>query len=355
MDLRIGVMGFGGMGHYHAEHVKVPGVTFVTACDIEAVQLADAEALGVKAYLNDEEGFFNDGAINTVLLTVPNHLHKEYAVKAAKAGKNVICEKPAALLPADLDEMTQAAEEHGVLFEVHQNRRWDRDFRIVKKIYDEKLIGEIFNIESNIHMPSGRVHGWHQFKEYGGGMVYDWGVHCIDQALRLIPDKVDTVFADLKSVFHTEVDDHYKIMIKFRGGQTVNLNLSTYVLKPYPRWFVCGDKGTAEVLSFAGDGKLYKTSRVLEKLPPRIEPNAAGPTRSYIPVPPGELLEEDLPDVPEAAETAWLEFYRNYHAVLNGKETFKIRNEEVRRVLELIQAVFKSAETGMAVRFDYDD
>ena len=351
MDLKIGILGYGGMGYYHNENVKLPGVQFISACDIDELTLVDATKAGLKTYLNDEDAFFNDPDINTVLLTVPNHLHKPYAIKAAESGKNIICEKPAALTPEEFDEMAAAAEKHGVLFSVHQNRRWDKDFAIVKRVYDEALIGNIFNIESNLHMPSGRVHNWHQFMEYGGGMVYDWSVHCIDQALCLIDDKIETIYADLKGVFHSAVDDYYKIIIKFRGGQTITLNQSTYVLRPYPRWLVCGDKGTVEVISFAGNGNLYKTSRFLEKLPPRIAPSSAGPTRSFIPIPPGEMIVESLPEV----NVSWLDFYKNYHAVLNGQGEFVVKNAEVRRVLEVMMAVFKSAEIKQSVRFTYDD
>lgn len=351
MELKVGVLGFGGMGHYHAENVKVEGVTFVSACDIEAIQLADAEEMGVKPYLNDEDAFFADPEINTVLLTVPNHLHKSYAIKAARAGKNIICEKPAALTPADFDEMVAEAEKCGVLFEVHQNRRWDKDFAIAKRVYQEDLVGNIFDIESNLHMPSGRIHNWHQFPEMGGGMVYDWGVHQIDQALNMIDDKIETVYADLKSMFHAAVEDTYKIIIKFRGGQTITLNQAGYVLKPYPRWLICGNKGTVEILNFDGSGKLYTTTEYQQKLPPRIEPNIAGPTRSYVQIPPGHLLEKDLPEV----NVKWLDFYRNYLDVLNGKAEFAIKNSEVRRVLEVMMAVFESGKTRKSVHFAYDD
>lgn len=351
MDMKIGVLGYGGMGHYHAESVKLPGIEFVSACDIDAVQLADAGEQNLKTYWNDESGFFNDPDINTVLLTVPNHLHKPYAIKAAQAGKNIICEKPASLSIADFDEMVQTAKDCGVLFEVHHNRRWDKDFNIVKTVFDQGLIGNIFNIESTLHSPNGRLHNWHTFTQYGGGMVYDWGVHLIDQALFMIRDKIDCVFADLKGVFHEEVEDYYKIIIKFRGGHTATLSHSTYTLKKSPRWLVAGDRGTLVIESFACDGHIYRTSEVLHKLPPKIEPNVAGPTRSFIPLPPGKLLTEDLP----AVSTDWLDFYRNYHDVLNGRAEFLIKSEQVRRVLAVIDAVFESAKTRSSVRFTYDD
>lgn len=295
MILKIGVMGFGGMGHYHVENVKLDGVQFISACDIDPLQVADAGEYGLEVYLNDEDRFFNDPAINTVLLTVPNHLHKEYAIKAANAGKNIICEKPAALNVEEFDEMVSAANKCGVLLEVHQNRRWDKDFNIIKRIYDEKIIGNIVAIESTLHSPNGRMHNWHTFRKFGGGMVYDWAVHLIDQVLYLIPSKIDTIFADLKCVFHEEVEDNYKIIIKFRNGQSATLSQSTYCLKSSPRWLVIADKGTAVVDSFAGDGNIYKTTELIDKLPPKILPNVAGPTRSFIPMPPGKLLVEELP------------------------------------------------------------
>lgn len=350
-ELKIGVLGFGGMGHYHVESMKFDGIRFVSACDIDALQTADAPEYGLKVFLNDEDGFFNDSDINTVLLTVPNHLHKQYAINAAKAGKNIICEKPAALSIEDFDEMVKTANDCGVLFEVHQNRRWDKDFNIVKKIYDEKLIGNVVTIESTLHSPNGRMHNWHTFRKYGGGMIYDWGIHLVDQILFLIPSKIDTIFADLKNVFHEEVEDNYKIILKFRNGQSVTLSQSTYCLKPSPRWLVIADKGTAVVDTFAGDGNIYKTTELLEKLPPKILPNIAGPTRSFVPVPPGKLLVEDLPQV----DPQWSEFYKNYLNVLNGKAEFVIRDNEVRRVLAVIEAVFESGKSGNAIKFTYDD
>ncbi|MDR1641420.1 MAG: Gfo/Idh/MocA family oxidoreductase [Clostridiales bacterium] len=346
-EMRIGVIGFGGMGHYHVDTVKVPGVRFVAASDIDPAQLEDAGSLNLRAYCKDEEGFFSDPEINTVLVSVPNHLHKKYALMAAKAGKNVICEKPAALSPEDLAEMVDCANANNVLFEVHQNRRLDKDFKIAKKVYDEGLIGDIFNIESNIHMPNGRMHNWHQFKNCGGGMLYDWGIHCIDQALQLVPGKLDSVYCDLKSVFHTDVDDCYKIIMKFEKGDTVSLNLSTYVLKPYPRWMLCGSKGTCVIQGFDGSGSIYRTTGLVEKLPPRIEPNPAGPTRSFRPMPPGLLYQEPLPE----ARADHLDFYRNYLRAMSGKAELMVKNEEALRALRVIMACFESADAKRSVRF----
>ena len=349
-ELRIGVLGYGAMGHYHATNVDTAGVSFVSACDVEAMQLEDAEKIGLKTFLNDEKNFFGDADINTVLLTVPNHLHRKYAIMAAEHGKNIICEKPAALSVNEFDEMVKAAETNGVLFEVHQNRRWDKDYLIAKRIFEEKLIGEVYGIESTLHMVSGNTHGWHAFKAFGGGMVYDWSVHLIDQILDMCPGKLETVFADLKSLFTEEVDDYFKIILKMENGVTATLSLCTHCLKASPRWLLLGKEGTGVIQNFAGEGNCYKTTKTLKRLTPRIKPSSSGPTRSFEDIIPGELIVSPLPE----ADGDWNVFYRNYCDVFNGSGDFLIRNSEVRRVLGVIEAIQKSNVERASVAFDYD-
>lgn len=347
-EMNLGILGFGGMGYWHANHApSVEGVNLIGSYDINPRTYDDSPQ--VKVYPS-EEAFFADPAINTVLLTIPNHLHKQYAIKASRAGKHVLCEKPAALSVTDFDEMVNTAAQCGVLFTVHQNRRWDKDYNIIKKVYREKLIGNVFNIESTLHSPNGTLHNWHQFKQYGGGMIWDWGVHHIDQILSLVPGKLKSVTADLKSIHNAEVDDFFRIMLKFENGESALISQSTYCLKPMPRWLVCGDKGTVVVHSFNCDGCLLTTSELVTKLPPRIQENPAGPTRSFLPIPPGKLIENPLPKV----DTDWTDFYRNYLDVMNGKAEFIVQPAQVRRVLAVIEAVFLSGETGQSVLFEYD-
>lgn len=129
---------------------------------------------------------------------------------------------------------------------------------IVKKAYDEGLLGNIFTIESKLHSGNGYMHEWHVYKKYGGGMIYDWGVHLIDQILFMMPRaKIKSIYADIKCVLHEEVDDYFKILLKLDNGITAHIELSTYILEYQPRWLAAGDKGTLVVNSFAGDGNTY--------------------------------------------------------------------------------------------------
>lgn len=348
MEIKLGIIGFGGMGKWHSKNAPKAGVKIIAICDILPERVKEGEVAGFKSY-KSVDLLLADEEVNTVILTVPNYLHKEMCLKAAKAGKNVIAEKPAALTVQELDEMEKACKDAGVFFTAHQNRRWDKDLCIVKKTLDEKLLGNVFTIESKLHSPHGYMHEWHLYKKYGGGMMYDWGVHLIDQILFLMPEaKIKTVFADMKNVLHEEVDDYFKLLLKFDNGVTAHIELSTYILDDEPRWMAAGDKGTLIVKDFGRSGNIYRTGKMLEKLPPEIIETEAGPTRQFAPVPPGGLIEEPMPEV----ETNWADFYRNVSNVLEGKEESTIKISEVRRVLAVMEAAWKSSENGEAVEFE---
>ena len=345
MEICLGIIGFGGMGTWHAENAPKAGVNVVAACDIDPQKVQAAAALGINAYGSADE-LLNDAEVNTVILTVPNHLHKEMCLRAAASGKNVISEKPAALTVAELDEMEAACKKNNVFFTVHQNRRWDKDMLTVKKAFDEKLLGNIFTIESKLHSGNGYMHEWHLYEKYGGGMLYDWGVHLIDQVLFLMPDaKITSLYADIKKVLHEEVDDYFKIILKMSNQVTVHIELSTYILDYQPRWLVGGDKGTMIVKDFGCGGSIYKTGKLLEKLPPQITETEAGPTRQFAPVPPGGIVEEPLPRI----ESSWLDFYHNVRQTLNNESESLIKISEVRRVLAVMEAARESAVTGEAI------
>lgn len=348
MKIKLGIIGYGGMGKWHAQNAPRAGVTIAAVCDIDEVKQKEAVDAGYKMYPNADE-LLKDPEVNTVILTVPNYLHKEMCIKAAEAGKNVITEKPAAMNVQELDEMEAACKKAGVFFTSHQNRRWDKDMLTVKKAYDDGLLGNIFTIESKLHSGNGYMHEWHLYKKYGGGMIYDWGVHLIDQILFMMPGvKVKSIYADIKNVLHEEVDDYFKIIMKMENGITAHIELSTYILKYQPRWLAAGDKGTMVVNTFGCDGAIYRTGKMLEKLPPQITETEAGPTRQFAPVPPGGIVEEPLPEI----QTDWVDFYRNVDDVLNGRAESKIKISEVRRVLSVMEAAWKSAETGEAILFE---
>ena len=83
-------------------------------------------------HITNVDALLADDTVDAVVVATPNDSHKELVIKALKAGKHVICEKPVDVTVEAFDEMCAAAEESGKLFTVHQNRRWDVDFLAMK-------------------------------------------------------------------------------------------------------------------------------------------------------------------------------------------------------------------------------
>ena len=174
MGHKMGIIGYGGMAGWHHDNSKrITDFEVVAAHDIDAGRLEVAKGRGLKAYAKLED-FLKDDSFDIVLVATPNNFHKEMVIAALEAGKNVICEKPVAMSVADFDEMYNTAKKVGKLFTVHQNRRWDRDFCIIKKSIETGLVGKPYTIESRVMGQNGVMHGWRAYKVAGGGMVFDW-------------------------------------------------------------------------------------------------------------------------------------------------------------------------------------
>ena len=153
------VIGYGGMGHFHGRQMrKIDGIELIGVYDIDPAVQAEAAADGDNPF-ESREALLSDPRIDLVVVATPNDVHKEIVIDALQHGKNVVSEKPVTLCPADLEEMIAAANEAGKLFTVHQNRRFDGDYLLVKHIMESGELGDVFRIESRVQgsrgIPSG--------------------------------------------------------------------------------------------------------------------------------------------------------------------------------------------------------
>ena len=270
-SIKLGIVGFGFMGHCDADMMATfpdEDIKLVAVADTNPDQLKDAPE-GVETYGSIDE-MLEKADINTVMISVPNPVHLEMVEKSAKAGKAIICEKPAAMTVEQFDRMVKVTKENGVLFTVHQQRRWDKDYQIMKQVFDQKMVGDMYVIKSQLYGFNGNMHDWHVYPEMGGGMLYDWGVHLIDQILDMVPSEIDSLYADLRNVINEKVDDYFNILIKFKNGVTAEIELGTYYLTPKRAWFIGGNKGSAIIDGFNGEGKIVRTAHLLENVPGKI-------------------------------------------------------------------------------------
>lgn len=346
MEMKMGIIGFGGMAHWHFENAPKAGVKILSAHDIDPARLAEARKLGLKTYEKLED-FLSDGDINFVLVATPNQVHRELAIAAMRAGKHVMVEKPAVLSVAQWDETIRVSRETNRILTVHQNRRWDSDYRTMRSVVESGALGKVYSIESRVFGTGGGLFGWRAFKQFGGGMVLDWGVHLVDQLLDMYPDKkVTSVNARLMSLLGQEVDDYDKITLELEGGPMLQVEIGTYAFRSLPRWFVIGDGGTLKIEDFTcRDGGYTKPRHTDTPVAPIVVMTAAGPTRMMAPRPPETKEDFPLP----AVKSDWTELYRNILDTVNGRAGLIVTPSSVRRVLQALEAIFRSAEEGRSV------
>ncbi len=348
MKHRLAMVGFGGMAGWHYDLIeRIDDLSVAGIWDIRAERREYAASRRIHVYESLED-LLADTDVDLVLIATPNDVHKSIAIQAMEAGKNVVSEKPVTLSSQDLQEMIKASERTGRFLTVHQNRRWDEDFLTVKKIMAEGRLGEIFRLESRVHGSRGIPGDWRQEKEHGGGMVLDWGVHLLDQALLLFPGvKLETVYATLTNVTNQLVDDGFTADLGFANGVHILVEVGTSNFIRLPRWYVLGADGTAMIGDWGQDIKIVRALGTNEKdvVPVRT---AAGLTKTMAPRRDDSIHSEDEPEVTSDIR----EFYRNVMAVLEGREESRIKLEEVVRVMRLMEAIFQSAEEKAVIRFE---
>ena len=347
-DFRMAIIGYGGMGSWHHSSVKenVKSFEVVSAWDIREEARENAKKNGLYTYSSLQE-LLDEKSIDLVTIAVPNNFHKELTIACLQSGKNVICEKPVAMNAAELEDMMAAAKETGKLFSIHQNRRWDYDYCMIKKIIEDKTIGEPYFIESRVQGSRRSLHGWRGYKVNGGGMVYDWGVHLFDQLLDLFKCPVTEVSAHLFNVFSEDgVDDNFKVLLRFENKVSAMVEIATNCFINLPRWHMSCTDGTAIIEDWELHGKIVKlSSDEIMTWDNDIVYTAAGPTRTMAPRPKHTVTELELPKV----APSWSEYYENIAGVLKGEQELIVKPEQALRVMHLIDTIFESDRVGKPV------
>lgn len=340
------VIGYGGMGGWHCQHALESDVVHLSGIyDIKKERAGLAESRGIHAYSSFEE-VLADKSVDLVTVAIPNDQHREVVIKALEAGKNVICEKPVTLSSEDLQAMIDAANKAGKVFSVHQNRRWDVDFLAMKQLYNSGEIGEVFNIESRIHGSRGIPSDWRGMKQYGGGMVYDWGIHLIDQILQIIPDKIATVFCRLDHLTNTEVDDGFKLELMFETGKRAYIEVGTYNFIAMPRFYMQGRKGTALISDWREKCKVTQCKHWHESEVVPVQ-TAAGLTKTMAPRDSITVNEYEL----ERPVSDVHDYYRNFVKAIDGIEPQLVTHEQMMLDMKVMEAAFKSAELDQVIKF----
>ncbi len=349
--MKMAIIGYGGMGNCHRQHIikRLNDSDYPEKLDIAGVYDVNparaefAESLGYHAFSSADE-IWNDEEIKLVLIATPNDSHCEYAVKAAECGKHVIVEKPAAMNGEETAKMYEAAQKAGTIFTPHQNRRWDDDYLTAKNIVDNGCIGRVYKVESRVLGCNGIPGSWRKKASQGGGMMLDWGVHLIDQALLMFDEPVVSVYCDYSFEQGEDVDDAFDLEIKFKSGVIYRVIVETNTFLPLPRWRVYGVEGTGEVTDWDLSGRIV---RVKQREDDKLQGVTAGNGFTRTMAKRRAETQEELPlEIVRGDKNA---FYANVmDAILKGEPTI-VRKNQVMRVFGVMEAAQESARTGQVI------
>lgn len=306
--------------------------------NIQAANQDFPEAEVVQEYSD----ILEDTEIDLVVITTPNHLHKEYAEKALMAGKHVVVEKPLSPTYAEAEYLTALAAKRNRILSVNHNRRWDSDIRTIRKIIQGKQLGKVVEFES--HFDRFRPEIKNSWKEKddnpGSGILYDLGSHLIDQALWLFgpPTKV---FAHLRAQREkSEVVDNFEVLLLYPDLK-VTLKAGMLVKEPGPRYQVFGNKG-----SFIKSGMDVQEEALKNGRKPGPdwgkEPQHLWGRISTIEG--SELVESETGD--------YREFYKNIAAAIRGEEELQVSPQQASMVIKVIELAYRSHSENRILPFD---
>jgi len=226
--LRVGIVGFGFMGRMHYKcWSQRPDAQVVAICDSnprlqediqKSVGNIDGAAQGIDLsklrLFSTYDEMLAAKAVDVVSITLPTHLHPEFAIKALKAGLNVLCEKPMALDVAGCKRMIEAAKKARRTLQIGHCVRFWPEYAVAKEIIDSGQYGKIRSamLQRLSSAPTWSIDGWLADEKRSGGVVLDLHIHDTDyvQYLMGIPRAVRSFAVNVprtKSALH--VVTHY--------------------------------------------------------------------------------------------------------------------------------------------------
>ena len=233
--VKVGIIGCGKIAQVrHApEYDENPNAEIVGVYDFDQQRCIQvAMAIGCKAYSSVDE-LVNDPEIDAVSVCSPNFTHAEYSIKAMRAGKHVLCEKPMALNPADSKEMMKVAEEEGVILMIGHNQRLLPTHKRAKEVLDSGSIGDVISFQSNFKhagpeswsITSNNTTWFFDKSKAQFGAMGDLGAHKIDIIRFLLGHEIEEVNASIMTLDKRGpdgnligVDDNAMVFFKMDNG-----------------------------------------------------------------------------------------------------------------------------------------
>ncbi len=323
---------------FHAPFIHVHKGFNLYAVWERSKNLAEQKYDGVKTYRTFED-ILADQDVELIVVNTPNYTHYDYAKKALLSGKHVIVEKPFTVTGSEGEELIALAKNQNKILSVYQNRRYDSDYKTVKKIIEEGLLGDIVEVE--IHYDrykeelSPKVHK--ETPGPGRGALYDLGSHLIDQALQLF-GMPQAVFADIQIIRPvSQVDDFFDLLL-FYPRLRVRLKSSYLVREALPGYVLHGSKGSFIKHKTDVQENALMAGEIPGKPDWGTEPD--GERGLLHTEKEGTVIREYLPSL----QGNYMEYYDGIYKAIRNGALAPVAPEEGLNVIRIIEAAFKSSD-----------
>jgi len=341
--LRAAVVGLGRIGFsFHAPVLAAhAGFELAATVDPEPTRRTEArEAWQVNAF-PDLTTLLENDAPDLVVIASPTPFHRDQAVQALRAGCHVVCDKPVATSLVDFDVMAAAAKESGRHLIAYQPARFHPSISALKSILRRGTIGKVHTLVRN-RCNFSRRNDWQALIRHGGGMLNNYGSHCLDEILSLLgtPDFVSVHCITRRLASLGDADDHVKAVLHTTDGVLIDLTISQANPIEDVSWQVHGPYGSA----VWHETERYWQVRSFDPIkhpPPKLQSGLAAGDRSYQ----TESLTWNEIRI-AAADFPPIDYYGAVHAALTTTAAPPVNVAESRKLLELIARCRASADAG---------
>lgn len=245
--LRWGLLSTANINQALIPPLRVSKRNILTAVGSRSQDTADAYAKNnkiEKAY-GSYEALLADPDIDVIYNPLPNHLHKEWTIKAVEAGKHVLLEKPSALTVAEVDAIAEAAEKHGrIVAEAFMYRHHPQTLQALEIVQSGKL-GAIKYVRGLFNAYISREGNYRFDPSQGGGALWDLGCYPISFTRAALGMEPIEVFG-WQTTGKTGIDENFSAQLRFPGNIFAQLSCS-FVMPFYTSMEVMGSEGRLTV------------------------------------------------------------------------------------------------------------
>lgn len=333
--VKIAIIGAGFMGQTHAAaYAEIENAELTAICDrSRESREAFAENFGCSAFA-DFETMLAGAEFDVVDICLPTFLHEEYVGLAARAKKDIFCEKPFTLSVASMDRMLETVRENQVRLFVGQVLHFWQEYVLAKRMIDGGELGEIRYVYAARLSEHPNWGDWYRRPENSGGGLFDLHLHDVDFMIWTFGE-VESVYAAGKKNA-AGCWNYVSSILNFRNGISATVQGVIEMEKGYPFTMelrLVGSEKTFDYVMRAGDNLRNCDSAL------RI-------TRIY---------DDGAATVPslETRDAYTVELEDFVGCVAENRESGWVRNEDVRKVLCTIEALQLSLESGEKVPVNY--